>query len=123
MGGVLESMNPFTYDHWMPDEDPTYYVPASLPLTHAQRVTLAQAGFTQGEPFILSRDGRLRKPESKKYTLRGQYSLFTIKPGSAVLYEEEEGKFSLEFLYFTPLEVKMQVYICAKDISDGDTIW
>ena len=123
MGAVLETMNPFTYDHWMPDEEPTFYIPASLPLTTAQITTLAQSGFSPGEPFILTRDGRLRKPHLKKYSLRGHYSLFTIKPGSVVLHEEEEGKFSLEFSYFSPLPVIVQVYLNAKDFSDGETIW
>lgn len=122
MGQVLEGMSPFTYEHWMPDEEPTFYIPVSHPLSPRQMLVLAEAGIRPGEPFILTNDGRLSRPESKKMALRGWYDSFTIKKGSTNLYEEEDGKFSLEFQYFAPLAVEIEVRLSVKDASDGTSI-
>jgi hypothetical protein len=122
MGGVFGALGWLPYEHWMPDEDPTFYIPASPPLTFEQQLILQEFGFQQGEPFVLTCDGRVTKPESKKLALRGLYSCISIQKGSIALFEVDQGKFSLEFNYFTPVPVSIVVHIFAKDTSDEKEI-
>lgn len=122
MGAALETFNPFAYDHWMPDEEPTFYIPRGLNLTPRQSEELQRAGIRQGEPFILTRDGRLARPESKTTSLRGYYDCFSIQPGTAQMFEEENGKYSIEFKYFTPVSVSIEIYINLTDSSDDTAI-
>lgn len=122
MGAGLETCNPFAYDHWMPDEEPTFYIPRELNLTPQQSEELQRAGIRQGEPFILTQDGRVARPAFTTTSLRGYYDCFSIQPGTTQMFEEEAGKYSLEFKYFTPMPVLIEVYINAMDASDGTTI-
>jgi hypothetical protein len=122
MGAALEPLNPLAYDHWMPDEEATFYIPAGLQLTPEQREELQAAGINPGEPFVVKSDGRLARPESKNFSLRGYYDCLNILKGSAQMFEEEAGKYSFEFKYFTPIPVSIEVYINVKDSSDGATI-
>lgn len=114
MGGLLSAdLGLLSYEHWMPDEDPTFYIPASLSLTYEQRVQLEASGLRQGEPFILTNDGAFTKPSSKKFSLRGIKSSFSIRRGSLLLFEEAPGSFSLEFSYYNEEPVILEIHTCA----------
>lgn len=121
MGAVLDS-SLFSYVHWMPDEEPTFYIPSSVVLTPEQKAILQQHEVRQGEPFLLTNDGQFTQPQSKRYVLQGDYSLITFKKDSIVLIEEEPGQFSLEFQYFSPQALRMEVFIHAIDKSDHQNI-
>lgn len=122
MGGALSDLELFPYEHWMPDEDPTFYIPASMTLTESQRAQLHATGFQQGEPFILTKDGLLTKSVSKKFALRGMKSSFSIRKGSLQLFEESPGKFSLEFYYFADEAVILEIHLRAVDASSSKYI-
>lgn len=122
MGSVLEAASPFKYEHWMPDEEPTFYVPATVQLTVQQRRILQQTGFTQGEPFILNQRGRFSRPQSKKFALRGIKSGFSVQKDSVILYEEATGVFSLQFKYSSVVDVDIEIHCFAKDVSSPDII-
>ena len=117
MGAVLEAAGFINYDLWMPDENPTFYIPSSLVLTAPQRRQLQEAGFQQGEPFVLTEDGHIVKPESKKFALKSIRSGLAIQKDSLVFYEESTGKFSLEFYYYTDVPVELEIFFYAKDSS------
>lgn len=117
MGAVLEAVSPFEYEHWMPGEEPTFYVPATVPLTAQQRRILQQSGFAQGEPFLLTQDGQLSRPESKKFAFQSIQSGFSVLKDSVVLHEEAQGTFSLEFKYCANVCVDLEVHCFAKDVS------
>ena len=122
MGGTFSDLEFIPYDHWMPEEDPTFYVPASLTLTENQRSQLQDSGFQQGEPFVLTKDGALTKPASKKFALRGMKSSFSIRKGSLQLFEESPGNFSLEFYYYTDEAVILEIHLNAVDASSSKYI-
>jgi len=123
MGALLSAdLGLLSYEHWMPEEDPTFYVTASMNLTFNQRQQLEAAGLRQGEPFILTNDGALTKPTSKTMTLRGIKSTFSIRKGSLLLFEEAPGSFSLEFAYYTEEAVILEIHACAVDGSSAKHI-
>ena len=123
MGALLSAdMGLLSYEHWMPEEDPTFYVPASMNLTLSQREQLEAVGLRQGEPFILTNDGSITKPSSKKLSLKGIKSTFSIRKGSLLLFEEAPGSFSLEFAYYTEEAVILEIHACAVDGSSSKHI-
>ena len=123
MGALLSAdMGLLSYEHWMPEEDPTFYVPASMNLTLSQREQLEAVGLRQGEPFILTNDGAITKPSSIKLSLKGIKSTFSIRKGSLLLFEEAPGSFSLEFAYYTEEAVILEIHACAVDGSSSKHI-
>ena len=112
----------YEFQHWMPGEDPTFYVPTSAELTADQRRQLLQAGFRPGEPFMLTNDGKMVKPRSRKFALKGINSGISIRKDSLVLVEESPGKFSLEFYYLVSVDVALEIHFFAKDASRGKLI-
>jgi hypothetical protein len=109
-------------DIWMPDEEPTFYIPSHIQLSAQQERGLLQSGVQRGQPFILASDGSLAQPSSKKYELCGMNSGIAIQIDSMLLCEEADGLFSLEFTYFTVVDVEIMLSFNVKDQSNSSRI-
>ena len=95
--------NVIVADQWIDDEDATFYIPESVPLTARQTSKLQQLGVSQGEAFVISKTGTLAKPTAKLYTVQANTRMFSLCSDAIDLFEDFPGQFSIEFDYYLPV--------------------